>query len=1329
MRAGGGRCSQNSTAGVATRATHGASLWACLLMLFAALSLALVLGLRPALADENAAPASEESGVEAAAEVNAEAEGDATTDATSTDEGMADPNADISPLVAGEQETVVDAASIGNWEGYLSDGTENVGRIWTDKSVFAGDTTLPGGSISVDMSDDANFLVALSALSSASSAKSTVTITQPLDIVLVLDRSGSMDESLGGQQAYYPVYDNEVIEAGWFEWGSETYYGLTENGQYVRIQEETTWSGRHESWQFQGRTVEPKANSADNASNHIQFYVHRSPTKMDALRIAVSNFIDETVAQNQSIADQANQHRIAIVSYASGSTTDIGLTYATQTNAGAIHSAVDELVPTGATEADSGMNRTQGILNNNGRPGAKKIVVFFTDGEPGQNGFAAGTANSTINYARQMKQGENGATIYTIGMFNGANPSGTDRVNAYMNAVSSNYPNAQSYTSLGQRDPDGDFYKAATNADDLNAIFQEISDEISSTTTSGAPTQVDEGADPNQSGYITFTDTLGDYMEVKDFNAIVFAGNKVTQHDEPAGGTSYTFRGQFEASPVYPAADLSNIKISVTKGTGSAGDTVTVQLPASMIPLRYFDVNSEDGEATMSITDALPVRIFYSVGLRDSDGDGTADVLEELNDPDGSLQSYIDANSDAGTGDVYFYSNAFTKGATNGSTTAVFEPSLGNTFYYFTANTPLYDGDGSTTPAGRGDVEAGNAYYQRVYWVPEDNGGARQVTGWVRYNGPGIIYAGGNAYIQAGTAKSYRMGEVVESKQPNATGTASGIIQPSFDGRVVTVALGNNGRLSVEMPGTLSVTKNVTIPEGFDEQAEAYYDGQSFEFTITAPGAANKSLPAVVRNAQGDIEGTAFELSFNASGVATHSLKNGETLFVYGLSDGDSYTVSETQANTGGYTTTITGDDASADDDVATGTIEANAVKAVTFANAYDVKPVTASGADHFKGAKLLEGDRGWLDSDSFTFSISSEGAAPLPAEKTKTISGADVLDPDSEVNPDEEGWVPFAFGDVEYTKPGVYTYLITEESPAAALPGMSYSNAGYQVVVTVTDNHDGTMSVTSEMSQLGDDEGQEGSGPVADKTARFTNSFSLSTATLSLAAMKDYTDTTGGKPLTAGMFSTELKPVGDNAADAPMPEAGVTGDGANRVATADNRSSGRFVFVDIAFANTIADGTVFTYELSEVNGGVPGMEYSTTVYTIKVTVNVSASNEVTLDTVYTIKGGDGTELTGPDGAAYMPEFSNTYDPEDATLTSDAGNAIHGAKTLSGRDMIVSEDPSTTETYGFTLTPANNAARTGLADGTITFTSTDVTDEARVSGGKNGQPSRSCSAT
>ena len=184
--------------------------------------------------------------------------------------------------------------------------------------------------------------------------------------------------------------------------------------------------------------------------------------------------------------------------------------------------------------------------------------------------------------------------------------------------------------------------------------------------------------------------------------------------------------------------------------------------------------------------------------------------------------------------------------------------------------------------------------------------------------------------------------------------------------------------------------------------------------------------------------------------------------------------MSETQANTGGYTTTITGDDASADDDVATGTIEANAVKAVTFANAYDVKPVTASGADHFKGAKLLEGDRGWLDSDSFTFSISSEGAAPLPAEKTKTISGADVLDPDSEVNPDEEGWVPFAFGDVEYTKPGVYTYLITEESPAAALPGMSYSNAGYQVVVTVTDNHDGTMSVTSEMSQLGDDEGQE---------------------------------------------------------------------------------------------------------------------------------------------------------------------------------------------------------------------------------------------------------------
>ena len=289
-------------------------------------------------------------------------------------------------------------------------------------------------------------------------------------------------------------------------------------------------------------------------------------------------------------------------------------------------------------------------------------------------------------------------------MFNGANPAGTDRVNAYMNAVSSNYPNASSYTNLGNRDPEGNFYKAATNADDLNSIFQEISEEISSSTASGAPTQVDEGADPNQSGYITFTDTLGNYMEVKDVNAIVFADTKTEQHDEPAGSSTYTFHGQFEASPIYPAADLSNIKISVTKGSGSTGDTITVQIPASMIPLWYFDVNSENGEATMSTKEALPLRVFYSVGLRDTDADGTADVIAELNEPGNALQSYIDNNSDSQTGKVYFYSNSFTKNAVNGSTTAVFEPSLANTFYYFTTNTPLYDGEGSSTPADSEDV-------------------------------------------------------------------------------------------------------------------------------------------------------------------------------------------------------------------------------------------------------------------------------------------------------------------------------------------------------------------------------------------------------------------------------------------------------------------------------------------------------------------------------------------------------------------------------------------------------------------------------------------------
>ena len=259
------------------------------------------------------------------------------------------------------------------------------------------------------------------------------------------------------------------------------------------------------------------------------------------------------------------------------------------------------------------------------------------------------------------------------------------------------------------------------------------------------------------------------------------------------------------------------------------------------------------------------------------------------------------------------------------------------------------------------------------------------------------------------------------------------------------------------------------------------------------------------------------------------------------------------------------------------------------FTNAYEAEPVTGQGAEIFKGAKVLEG-RDWMDKDAFTFRLTSQEGTPMPESASVTLSG------------DQDGAkagerIDFNFGDVEYTRPGTYTYTITEVQPAQGLAGMSYSGASYEVTVTVTDQKDGTLEVTSSMRKLTDDQGSsiQGGAPVEDKTAVFTNDFDEASTEVSLSAGKSYTDTTGQKPIADGMFQIQLKPTGANGAEAPMPQ-GTTGTGANRVYTAGNTGT-IFTIGDITFDNTM-DGDTYTYEITEVNTGINGMVYSGAKYT-----------------------------------------------------------------------------------------------------------------------------------
>lgn len=220
-----------------------------------------------------------------------------------------------------------------------------------------------------------------------------------------------------------------------------------------------------------------------------------NPTRLNALKNAANSFIDATAATNATIQDEASKVRIAITRFGRESGVVNNLTSNTNT----LKSSVNNLTAVGATPADEGMNAAQTALQQ-ARPGAKKIVIFFTDGVPTkQSSFNAGVANRAVQTARNMKSA--GTLIYSIGIFEGANPEQTefndrrenDRANQFMHAVSSNYPNATAYnkTNWGTGSNLG-YYKATNSASDLTKIFDDIQKEITTGSAYSGVSIVDE---------------------------------------------------------------------------------------------------------------------------------------------------------------------------------------------------------------------------------------------------------------------------------------------------------------------------------------------------------------------------------------------------------------------------------------------------------------------------------------------------------------------------------------------------------------------------------------------------------------------------------------------------------------------------------------------------------------------------------------------------------------------------------------------------------------------------------------------------------------------
>lgn len=1242
--------------------------------------------------------------------------------------------------------------------GQGNNSTQNTGRIWTDKSVYSGDATLTNASsgettFTVE-NDEGTALVELSALSSAARISGVTTASQPLDIVLVLDASGSMDNVQSNNNPYLDSYAEAYnVRNG----NGLTYYVLVD-GEYRQVQ----YSNRQRRWYYGSdwspSYVTPMTSADDTTPGRVHFYTRM--TKMDALQQAADNFIAQTAAENAEITDQTQQHRIALVKFAGNSSDSpgnntytydgntynysqimSGFQYVDGNTSRTLQNTVNSLDGNGSTRADYGLAHANRLMNGRANGGygdgarsyAQRVVIFFTDGQPtSSDGFEGSVAARAINEAYELK--DNGALVFSIGVFDGAMPSDTSgSFNRYMNAVSSNYPDAQcgdyewtwngpewqqnnnfSDLQLGDRAPeDEQYYYAAEDAESLNSVFEAIYDRV----TEGVATppiandgETTIGGQPV--GYLTFTDQLGDYTEVKNFKRVIYAGREFsldeetpTSIDRETGDTLYHFTGEVTANDIYGESNLADLIVRVHHENGRTGDTVTVEIPSSLLPLRLYTAGpNDDGGIDNDVKDAYPIRIFYTVGLKDGlvDNNGTLDTSQ-------IDSSYITSHTDA-NGNLVFHSNSYagrnnsaTTAGGAGTTTATFTPATTNAFYYFTSDTPIYNTQNTNDPAGT--LQPGSQYwYMRTYYY-----GGEEQQEWVQFtydNNRLSEYVStdenDHAYIESGAPRFTRANEFVAAKADgaNVTDTAENSISPDWSGSgEVTVTLGNNGRIAYPMKGDLRIDKDVNWGDGTENPDK--------EFTYTVNFNGDETITGEFDYTKYTEDGTAIDNNGDelGEGQTTGTLADGGTVT---LTDGQYTIVSDLPAGTtfeivesteNGFTPSVqVGAGETQQSATVNGTVTSSATTQVTYTNKYDFTG-TVTTTEAIGGSKVLTG-RDWANGESFTFTISASNPsdAPMPENASVTLT-------DDGTYTEDEAY-DFSFGTIEYEKPGTYTYTISEQNPYAS--GMNASSASYTVTVTVEDNGDGTMKTpVIKVEQTANDEGTTLDEPV-DVTdgngARFTNEFTGNDEyTVNLEGSKTYTDSTGETSIADTRFGFTLTPLGGKT-DASLGDYDIDAEDVPKPSSdqATTNASGAFRFRNIVFdINDV--GNTYYYTVTEnlpdgvtadmdEDANTDGVQYQGMTYDQHVE-NVSI--EVYQVTNDNIQDGQqvGDVVANVHDDADDITFANSYTPAPVQNTGD--DAVTITKEVDGH-------AATDGQFSFTMSAADDATRAAIAAGQIT---------------------------
>lgn len=1001
---------------------------------FAMMALVLLLAL-PALAmgaapDSNASPASEGGGVQATAKV--------------------DPDT---------RDRWRHWAAGGGNESHIS--TQSVGRIWTDKTVRVADD------------EKSDFLTTLSVMSSTSDT--TTTEVKPLDIVLVLDASGSMDDPMGG---------------------------------------------------------------------------HDRTKRITALKGAAGDFIDTIVEQNEGLPAE-RQHKVAIVKFAGKKSSSVGndkyrsggllfydyynysqvmkeLTPCDTAGAKSLKDTVDSISPAGATRADLGLQLAQSQLSSNGRADAKKVVVFFTDGSPtNSNEFESEVATSAVTSAKAMK--DSGATIYTIGIFSGAAPtddptkSGTSKENRFMHAVSSNYPSATSFDteSLGSRAQNSNYYQSAVTTSELEKVFSGISSSI--TTGAGYPTHIEDGFGPHETGYITFTDTLGDFMQVDGFHSAQINGTSFSVAGMSTEGNTdtYTFEGT--------AKDLVVTVERAGEANPRQGDKVTVKVPASLIPLREYKIDKAKGTFEVADIDAVkPLRVTYASSVKDV-------VRNNLFTPANvaGLTEYIDANRDHDANTVSFLANKWS-GGDLGDTYASFRPSSANSYYYLQKVTPLYT-DEACTQRATGSLEGAATYYYKDEYVirgddgkPKDAYTAVAIGGSMISSFKGALTSDGTGYALAkGTARLLFIDQLHTEKTAvggNATGTARDVLNPEWNdssslagATQVNAHLGNNGKITFGLgttPAALDTKARFGLTKVLEGRAWTDADKFTFEIGLASGDRDAQSMPKTsVTLTKSDANGQGHAaIDF---GTITYT-KAGTYVYEVSEKSGDASGI-DYSTNRAKITVVVTVDKA--------GVLSASVAKVEnpTFTNTY-TSELSYSAAGGLVITKTLNGHS--MAKGQFAFTVEPQDAASAKAlglsEGDNTFMTPAAAD-GATVYIDVLGGRDVTFTQADAGK--VYSYTVSEKNGGAS--GYTYDTAERTITIAVTDDGAGKLTATTTVTggAMGSKTYTYVTGETSEKAkVPFTNSYSASTdnqggSTAAIIAVKEMK----GRPLTDGEFTFHL--------------------------------------------------------------------------------------------------------------------------------------------------------------------------------------------------------------